>query len=278
MMADRPSRKCVGTSAEGVYYARTKSFIRRSRELPANLQRTWERHGADYVVEVERGIGRTTVADSVRLDVSALFGRAAPLTVEIGSGTGEQIVHSAAVHPDRDYLAFEVWVPGIAKLISKAVAAGVGNVRVIEVDAQQAFPVVFDEAVADEVWTFFPDPWRKARHHKRRLVAPPFALDVARVLADGGVWRLATDWDDYAWQMRDTIEDCDVLANPYEGERPDPQDPQPDRGGFAPRFAGRIITHFETRGIDAGRRAHDIVGVRLPRAEHGADGESRSVR
>ena len=129
MMADRPSRKCVGTSAEGVYYARTKSFIRRSRELPANLQRTWERHGADYVVEVERGIGRTTVADSVRLDVSALFGRAAPLTVEIGSGTGEQIVHSAAVHPDRDYLAFEVWVPGIAKLISKAVAAGVGNVR-----------------------------------------------------------------------------------------------------------------------------------------------------
>ena len=194
-----------------------------------------------------------------------LFGRRAPLTLEIGSGTGEQIVAAAAAHPDRDYLALEVWVPGIAKLVSKAVEAGVDNIRVLEADAAQALPFLLADASLDEVWTFFPDPWRKARHHKRRLVSDEFAREVARVLRDGGVWRLATDWDNYAWQMRDVIEACPLFENPYRGQRPDPEDPEPERGGFAPRYEGRVVTHFETRGIDAGRRAHDIVGVRLPR-------------
>lgn len=265
IVADRPSYR-PGEAPEGeVFFARTKSFTRRSRELPVNLQRTWDAHASKYVIEPERGIGHTTVADTFRLDPVQLFARKAPLTVEIGSGTGEQIVEAARTHPERDYLAFEVWVPGIAKLISKAVEAGVTNIRVIEADAQQAFPIVFADSVADEVWTFFPDPWRKSRHHKRRLVSPEFALEVARVLAEGGIWRLATDWDDYAWQMRDVVEGCPLLANPYEGERPDEADEQPTRGGFAPRFAGRIVTHFETRGLDAGRVVHDVVGVRLPR-------------
>lgn len=262
--------------AEGVFLARTKSFTRRTRELPPNLQRTWDEHASRYVIEVERDLGHTTVAAGVRFDPVALFGRRAPLTIEIGSGTGEQIVAAAASHPERDYLAFEVWVPGIAKLISKAAAAGVGNIRVVEADAQLALPIVFDDAIADEVWTFFPDPWRKARHRKRRLVSDSFAPEVARVLVDGGAWRLATDWDDYAWQMRDVIEACELFANPYEGERPDPSDPELERGGFAPRFAGRVVTHFETRGIDAGRSAHDLVAVRLPRGDEGGTAEPAS--
>ncbi len=247
--------------------ARTKSFTRRSRDLPPNLQRTWNQWSHVYLIEPERGLGYTTVAEDFHLNLQEVFGRKAPVTLEIGSGTGEQIVSAAARHPERDYLALEVWVPGIAKLMSKAVAAGVTNVRVLEADAAQALPVILDEACLDEVWTFFPDPWRKARHRKRRLVSDAFAREISRLLVDGGVWRLATDWDDYAWQMRDVIEGCDLLANPYEGERPDPADPQPERGGFAPRFDGRIVTHFETRGIDAGRVAHDIVGVRLPRGD-----------
>lgn len=262
--------------AEGVFLARTKSFTRRTRELPPNLRRTWDEHASRYLIEVERDLGHTTVAAGVRFDPLELFGRRAPLTIEIGSGTGEQIVAAAASHPERDYLAFEVWVPGIAKLISKAAAARVGNIRVVEADAQLALPIVFDDAIADEVWTFFPDPWRKARHRKRRLVSDSFAPEVARVLVDGGAWRLATDWDDYAWQMRDVIEACELFANPYEGERPDPSDPEPGRGGFAPRFAGRVVTHFETRGIDAGRIAHDLVAVRLPRGDEGGAAESAS--
>ncbi|EKY14986.1 tRNA (guanosine(46)-N7)-methyltransferase TrmB [Actinomyces sp. oral taxon 181] len=255
-----------GDAPEGtVFMSRTKSFTRRSRELPPNLARTWDAHAERYVIEPRRGIGYTTVAEDFRLDPVELFGRSAPLTLEIGSGTGEQIVAAAAAHPDRDYLALEVWVPGIAKLVSKAVEAGVDNIRVLEADVAQALPIVLGDACLDEVWTFFPDPWRKARHRKRRLVSDAFALQVARVLRDGGVWRLATDWDDYAWQMRDVIEACPLFENPYVGQRPDPEDPEPQRGGFAPRYEGRVVTHFETRGIDAGRRAHDIVGVRVPR-------------
>lgn len=261
----RNGRRPGDAPEDTVFMSRTKSFTRRSRELPPNLARTWDAHAERYVIEPRRGIGYTTVAEDFRLDPVELFGRSAPLTLEIGSGTGEQIVAAAAAHPDRDYLALEVWVPGIAKLVSKAVEAGVDNIRVLEADVAQALPIVLGDACLDEVWTFFPDPWRKARHRKRRLVSDAFALQVARVLRDGGVWRLATDWDDYAWQMRDVIEACPVFENPHVGQRPDPEDPEPQRGGFAPRYEGRVVTHFETRGIDAGRRAHDIVGVRVPR-------------
>ena len=264
--ANARSGRRPGDVPEGtVFMSRTKSFTRRSRELPVNLARTWEAHAGRYVIEPRRGVGYTTVADDFHLDAEELFGRQAPLTLEIGSGTGEQIVAAAAANPDRDYLALEVWVPGIAKLISKAVDAGVDNIRVLEADVAQALPIMLGEACLDEVWTFFPDPWRKARHRKRRLVSDEFALQIARVLRDGGVWRLATDWDDYAWQMRDVIEGCPLFENPYVGQRPDPEDPEAERGGFAPRYEGRVVTHFETRGIDAGRRVHDIVGVRLPR-------------
>ena len=264
--ANARSGRRPGDVPEGtVFMSRTKSFTRRSRELPVNLARTWEAHADRYVIEPRRGVGYTTVADDFHLDTEELFGRRAPLTLEIGSGTGEQIVAAAAANPDRDYLALEVWVPGIAKLISKAVDAGVDNIRVLEADVAQALPIMLGDACLDEVWTFFPDPWRKARHRKRRLVSGEFALQVARVLRDGGVWRLATDWDDYAWQMRDVIEGCPLFENPYVGQRPDPEDPEAERGGFAPRYEGRVVTHFETRGIDAGRRVHDIVGVRLPR-------------
>lgn len=259
--AARPGEAPEGT----VFMSRTKSFTRRTRELPANLARTWEAHAHRYVVEPRRGVGYTTVAQDFTLDLAELFGRRAPVTLEIGSGTGEQIVAAASAHPERDFLALEVWVPGIAKLISKAVEADVDNIRVIEADAAQALPIMLGEACLDEVWTFFPDPWRKARHRKRRLVSDAFALEVARLLRDGGTWRLATDWDDYAWQMRDVVEACELFENPHAGERPDPADPQPERGGFAPRYDGRVVTHFETRGIDAGRHAHDIVGVRRPR-------------
>ena len=151
-----------GEAPEGtVFLSRTKSFTRRTRELPSNLARTWEAHAHRYVVEPRRGVGYTTVAQDFTLDLAELFGRSAPVTLEIGSGTGEQIVAAAAAHPERNFLALEVWVPGIAKLISKAVEADVDNIRVIEADAAQALPIMLGDASLDEVWTFFPDPWRK---------------------------------------------------------------------------------------------------------------------
>lgn len=247
------------------YLARTKSFARRGRPLHSSTQRTWDQHAHKYVIEVPRDGGYTTVESDYRLDVEAEFGRKAPLIIEIGTGNGEQIVDYAAKHPDVNMLGIEVWKQGIAKAISRAVDAGVTNVRFVEVDAAQALPTMLPEACAHEVWTFFPDPWRKARHHKRRLVNEKFAATVARLLEDGGLWRLATDWANYAWQMRDVVEASGALENVYEGCRPDAEDPEPERGGFAPRFEERVLTRFEERGHDAGRKARDVVARRLPR-------------
>lgn len=247
------------------YQARTKSFARRGRPLHSSTQRTWDAHADKFVIEVPRGDGYTTVDPEFRLDVDAAFGRSAPLIVEVGPGNGEQLISFAAAHPEVNLLGLEVWRQGLAKTLSRGVEAGVSNVRLIEVDAAQALPTMLAEASAREVWTFFPDPWRKARHHKRRLVNEGFARTVGRVLVDGGLWRLATDWQHYAWQMRDVVEACDLFENPYAGCRPDPDEENPLRGGFAPRFDGRIVTRFETRGADEGRSAYDIVGVRMPR-------------
>lgn len=227
------------------FLARTKSFTRRSRALPENLTRTMNEHAERYVVEVARGIGDTTVAEDYQFDREQLFGRLARLTVEIGPGVGEQLVHAAANNPDEDYLAFEVWQPGIAKAVSRAVEAGVSNLRIVEADVQQAFPILFADGSVDEVWTFFPDPWRKTRHHKRRLVSAVFATEVARILKPGSLWRLATDWEDYAEQMREVLSASPDFALQE-----------------VPRWEGRVVTRFEERGRQAQRQTWDFTACR----------------
>ncbi|MDO5699982.1 MAG: tRNA (guanosine(46)-N7)-methyltransferase TrmB [Bowdeniella nasicola] len=204
------------------------------------------------MVEIRRGTAVTTVAEDERLDVDTLFaplGADAPLIVEIGTGTGDQICHAAAAAPHTRFLAFEVWRPGVAQTVAKARDAGLRNLRIVEADAEQCLRFLLPEASADEVWTFFPDPWRKRRHHKRRLVKPSFASDVARLLIDGGPWRLATDWRSYASQM------IAVLAAHEEFDLY-------NRG----RYEGRILTKFEQRAIDEGRFPYDLTAVRRPRA------------
>lgn len=260
-----PGASVSGEPGATPYMARTKSFTRRGRVLHASTQRTWDKYSPKYLIDVERDGGYTTIAPTYRLDVEAEFGRSAPLIIEIGTGNGEQIVHYAKNHPDVNMLGIEVWTQGIAKGISRAVDAGVDNLRFVEVDAAQALPIMLPEGCAREVWTFFPDPWRKARHHKRRLLNEGFAKTVANLLEDGGLWRLATDWDNYAWQMRNVVEEAPQFVNVHAGERPDPEDEEPERGGFAPRFEERVLTRFEDRGHAAGRKPHDIVARRIPR-------------
>lgn len=235
--------------------ARTKSFTRRARDVNPSLERQFLRVRDDFVIDVPRGVGETTVAEGFRLDVEDVFGRRAPLFVEIGPGRGEQIVNYAATHPDIDFLAFEVWTPGIVRLAIAGAAAGLSNVRVIEADAQQALPILLEPASVAELWTFFPDPWRKARHHKRRIVSPSFATVVADLLEDGGTWRMATDWENYAQQMLEVMSAAPDFEVESEGEVPI----------FSPRFHGRIQTHFEDRGAQAGRGVWDIAARRLPR-------------
>ena len=265
------------------FLARTKSFTRRSRELSPALTRGFEGARQQYVIDVPRGPGLTSVDPDFALDPATLFGRRAPLIVEVGPGRGEQLVHFAKAHPEFNFLAFEVWVPGLARATVSAAQEGLSNVRLIEADAQQALKTSLPEASVSEVWTFFPDPWRKSRHRKRRLVAADFAGSVSRILADGGLWRLATDWEDYALQMLQVVEESADLENPLSieisGEVLAAETISdlaegslvPGAGGFAPRFSGRIQTHFEERGLKDHRRSYDITAVRMPRGTDGAN-------
>lgn len=250
------------------YLARTKSFTRRGRPLHPSTERTWQAHADKYVIEVRRDGGYTTVAPDFRLDLTREFSADRPVIVEVGSGNGEQVTSFASNHPHYNFLACEVWRQGLAKTISRAVELDVNNLRLVEVDAAQALPTMIQPACVREVWTFFPDPWRKSRHHKRRLVNPSFASTVARILEDGGVWRLATDWEDYAWQMLEVVNSHPQFVNPYlDTEVGDTVGSFTDEAGFAPRFQGRVLTRFEQRGRAAGRPIFDIVAIRFPR-EH----------
>lgn len=253
-------------------YGRIISFTRRGSRLGDKFEKVMDEHGPRYVIDIPAGDAQTTIADDAFVNLAAEFGREAPLVVEIGPGSGEQLIASALDRPDWNFLAIEAWSPGVARCVNAAVRENVSNVRIMEVDAAQALPILFRNDDPDrtnprarEVWTFFPDPWRKARHHKRRIVNGAFARTVAGVLEVGGTWRMATDWDNYAWQMRDVVTKSPYFDNEYDGANPDPADEGEFTGGFAPRWRGRIMTRFESRGIEAGRTIHDVI---VERNEH----------
>lgn len=230
--------------------------------MPDRHERAMQEHGETYLLDLPLNGTDTTLDSGYRFDPEEVFGRKAPLIVEIGSGSGDCVVHAAAENPDVDFLAFEVWRPGVAHTITKAVAADVRNVRLAIADAAWSLPLMFEPGSLREVWTFFPDPWPKSKHHKRRLVQPEFAQSVANLLEPQGVWRLATDWADYAWQMRDVVEGCPAFENPYAGRLADQGDvdvdPDGGRGGFSPRFEGRPLTRFERKGLKVDRIVRDL--------------------
>lgn len=236
------------------YRAQPVSFVRRSARLTKGQQRAWDTRRDRYLVEAPRDRAATSVDPSWRFDAEATFGRRAPLVVEIGSGHGEAIVAAAADHPERDHLAVEVYTPGLAQTIVRAEQCheqrGLDNLRLLQVNAAELVESALPGASVDEMWVFFPDPWHKLRHHKRRLVRPAFAEQVARVLRPGGVWRLATDWEEYAHRMVDVLEASDDFVNAH------------GPGAVAPRFDGRVLTGFERKGRDAGRVVTDLEYVR----------------
>lgn len=227
--------------------SRVRSFSRAGGRLTDAQQEALARFGGRYVIDVPRADAIRTVDASFRLDPAAAFGhpgRARPLVVEVGSGGGEALLAHTLAHPGTDHLAVEVWETAIARIVRDAARAGLDNVRVVPADAAQLLATALPVGSASEVWVFFPDPWRKARHRKRRLVTESFADSVARVLRPGGVWRLATDWADYAWQMRDVVE---AVSSPHGAGRGSGQGLPPARPG-----AGAVSPCF--RHDDAGAR------------------------
>jgi tRNA (guanine-N7-)-methyltransferase len=179
------------------------------------------------------------------LDFAAVFGRIAPVILEIGFGMGETTAAIAAENPQLDFLGLEVHGPGVGALLNRVEAAGLGNVRVIQHDAVDVVARMIPQASLAGIHIYFPDPWPKKRHHKRRLLRPAFVHALAQRLGSGGYLHAATDWDEYAQEILATFSDEPLLANTV-----------PD---FAPRPAWRPQTKFETRGLKLGHGVRDIV-------------------
>ncbi|HJS37825.1 MAG TPA: tRNA (guanosine(46)-N7)-methyltransferase TrmB [Burkholderiales bacterium] len=179
------------------------------------------------------------------LDPQAVFGRQAPLVLEIGSGMGETTAVIAAERPDTDFIAVEVHGPGVGSLLKRIDEQGLRNLRVIRHDALQVLEHMIADGALAGIHLFFPDPWPKKRHHKRRLVQPAFAALAARKLSPGGILHAATDWEDYARHMREVLS-----AEPQF---------EPLEGGVA-----RPSTKFELRGLKLGHKVLDLVYRKRP--------------
>jgi tRNA (guanine-N7-)-methyltransferase len=182
------------------------------------------------------------------LDFTAVFGREAPVVVEVGSGMGETTAIIAAEHPEVDYLAIEVHAPGVGALLRRVDEAGLGNVRVVQHDAVEVLRHMVPPGSLAAIHMFFPDPWPKKRHHKRRLVQPEFAALAASRLAHAGRLHVATDWQEYAEHMLEVLDGVAGLRNSVPG--------------FAPRPPWRPETKFERRGRGLGHGVWDLVFIR----------------
>jgi tRNA (guanine-N7-)-methyltransferase len=171
-----------------------------------------------------------------------IFGRTAPLIVEIGSGMGETTAQIAQAHPEIDYVAIEVHGPGVGSLLKKIDALELKNLRIIRHDAVEVLEKMIPDGSLAGLHLFFPDPWPKKRHHKRRLVQPPFAALAARKLAPGSYFHAATDWPEYAEQ----IDGVFSSSSPFTKEEP----------------KHRPVTKFERRGIGLGHPVRDLLFLR----------------
>jgi tRNA (guanine-N7-)-methyltransferase len=180
-----------------------------------------------------------------RLDAEAVFGRRAPLVVEIGFGMGDATARIAAARADVDFLGIEVHEAGVGALLRRIGELGLSNVRIVRHDAVEVLQQMIAPSSLAAVHVFFPDPWPKARHHKRRLIQPPFVALLADRLAPGGTLHCATDWQPYAEQMLDVLGAEPRLVNTADG--------------YAPRPDYRPLTKFEARGLKLGHGVRDLV-------------------
>ena len=225
------------------------SFVQRSTRLKDRHQRTWDELAPRFVIEPPRVVSKTSVQPEFLFDPAESFGRSAPLVVEIGSGQGEALAHAAEQRPDTNFLAVEVYAQGVAQTLQRIRQQELTNIRIVQANAVEVLSTMLPAACADELWLFFPDPWHKSKHTKRRIVTPSFMDLTARVLRPGGVWRLATDWADYARQMREVIGADERFTADLR----------------APRFEGRVLTSFERKGLEKDRDIADITAVLSPR-------------
>lgn len=224
-------------------HRRIRSFVLRAGRMTEAQRRAleldWPAFGIDIDPE-EREI----------LALTDIFGRPADKVVEIGFGNGDNLVEYARQTPERDFIGIEVHRAGVGHALLQVKELGLRNLKVICHDAVEVLEQRLDDASLGEVLILFPDPWHKKRHHKRRLIQPPFVELLARKIKPGGLLQLATDWEPYAWQMREVI-----------GESPSFRNRSEELGGsegFVPRPTWRALTRFEKRGQRLGHGVWDL--------------------
>ena len=230
---------------EGVYtegreglppnHSHIKSFVRRAGRMSSAQE--------NYFAEMMPKIG--VVYQAAPIDLAAVYGRNNPKILEIGTGMGETTAKIADANRDNDYLGVEVHVPGVGALCKQIAERGLSNLRICHHDAVEVVRDMLPEASLDGIHIFFPDPWHKARHNKRRLIQPPFVALLASRLKPGGYFHCATDWEEYAQQMLEVLSGETSLLNASEG--------------FAPRPDYRPLTKFENRGLRLGHGVWDVI-------------------
>ena len=215
-----------------------RSFVlRQGRMSPAQeraLESLWPAFGVPYA--------------PAKLDFDLVFGRRAPRVLDIGFGMGETTAAMALARPDADFLAVDVHGPGVGSLLKRIADGGLANVRVMRHDAVEVVTAMIPPASLAGVHVFFPDPWPKKRHHKRRLLTAPFVRELAVRLAPGGYVHVATDWEEYAQEILATLSAEPLLGNTADA--------------FAPRPPERPLTKFEERGMKLGHGVRDLVFLR----------------
>ena len=218
-----------------------RSFVRREGRMTDSQKRALEELWPKFGVE----------APARRVEPAQWFGRQAPVVLEIGFGNGEHLLARAQAEAGKDFLGVEVHRPGAGRVMNRAQAANLANLRVACDDAVEVLRDWLVERCLAEIVIYFPDPWPKKRHHKRRLVQPAFAALAASRLAPGGLLKLATDWAEYAQHMLATLDAEPQLKN------------LAGAGGFVPRPAERPLTRFENRGVKLGHEVFDLVYARV---------------
>jgi tRNA (guanine-N7-)-methyltransferase len=215
------------------------SFVQRGERMTVGQERAWDTYWEKMGNDVKS-------LPEGPLDFDSWFGRSAPVLLEIGSGMGETTSQLVAAAPELNYVAVEVYKPGLAQLLLRAEhLGGLDNLRVLRGDAVDLLTDHVAPGSLHGVRIFFPDPWPKKKHHKRRLVQPEFVALLASRLEPGGVLHLATDWEHYAEQMLEVCSGERLLTNMYDG--------------WAPRPDWRPVTKFEHRAVNEGRVSHDLM-------------------
>ena len=228
----------------GVAYPKTiKSFVRRAGRTTTGQAKAFADLGPAYLLPYT----------AAPIDATAAFGRSAPLILEIGFGMGEATAHIAGVRPNDNFLCCEVHEPGVGALLKRIGEQHLTNIRILAHDAVEVIDHMLPLASLDGVHIFFPDPWHKLKHNKRRLIQPPLVAKLAARIKPGGYFHCATDWQPYAEQMLQVLGAEPLLANTADAAL----------GGYAPKPDYRPLTKFENRGLKLGHGVWDLVFRRV---------------